>query len=334
MCGSEYKLRDTNCTSRMADMRDGEQEFQCAHYKFSCIVHPSVFLNNNEVYQQFNAIVLFLLKRPRYDRNDGHSWTWRFFYEEESKGEPIPVPTSERKWVSYNIANEMADYPCNFKQQIDKILLALSTKYPAIGSQILISGYDRALYYITKPNPMENTEEIRGMLSRLTELGYMCAQAGHHYEISANGWIRIGELSSDENEINQGFIAMSFANETKEISEAFSDTIRECGYLPRRIDEKEHNNQIVPEIFFEIKRSKFLVVDVTHPNHGAYYEAGYGEALNKQVIVCCKKDSLKNAHFDIAQKNAVIWETIEDLKKCLKRRIEATVGIENRPLLR
>jgi nucleoside 2-deoxyribosyltransferase len=161
----------------------------------------------------------------------------------------------------------------------------------------------------------------------------LCVDNDVYYEITARGWLRIGELSKSKNEINQGFIAMAFKPETAEIGEAFRDAIAECGYIPRRIDQKEHNNQIVPEIFYEIKRSKFLVVDVTIPNYGAYYEAGYGEALNKQVIVCCKQNVFNNGekpHFDIAQKSTVVWKDIEDLKQKLKIRIEATVGLNRK----
>ncbi len=97
------------------------------------------------------------------------------------------------------------------------------------------------------------------------------------------------------------------------------------------IDEKEHNNQIVPEILYEISRSKFVVVDITVPNYGAYYEAGYAQALGKEVIVCCKDSSFrskskkKKPHFDIDQKSMIVWKDEEELIDRLKRRIEATV---------
>ena len=129
---------------------------------------------------------------------------------------------------------------------------------------------------------------------------------------------------------NQGFIAMSFRNETKTISESFKNAISRCGYIPRRIDEKEHNNQIVPEILFEISRSKFVVVDVTYPNYGAYYEAGYAEALGKEVIICCRDKEFNGdsrPHFDIAQKSTIVWKDEDDLENRLYRRIEATVGL-------
>ena len=150
-----------------------------------------------------------------------------------------------------------------------------------------------------------------------------------NYQISAKGWEKISEIKQNESN-NQGFIAMSFRDETKSISDSFKTAIVKCGYIPRRIDEKEHNNQIVPEILFEISRSKFVVVDVTYPNYGAYYEAGYAEALGKEVIICCREDvfnSNQKPHFDIAQKSSIVWKDEEDLENRLYRRIEATVGL-------
>ena len=124
---------------------------------------------------------------------------------------------------------------------------------------------------------------------------------------------------------------MAFGKETENIREDFRVAIEGLNYSIRIIDEKEHNNQIVPEIFYEIERSKFVVVDVTYPNYGAYYEAGYAEALGKQVIICCRKkefDDKENPnrpHFDISQKSMVVWEDEKDLISRLSKRIEATV---------
>lgn len=122
---------------------------------------------------------------------------------------------------------------------------------------------------------------------------------------------------------------MSFSDETRDISQIFSESIKESGYTPMRIDQKEHNNQIVPEILHEISKSKFLVIDLTYPNYGAYYEAGYALGLGKEVIACCRKkefdDPKKKPHFDLYQKNMVVWTDLDDLKQRLIRRIEATI---------
>lgn len=273
-----------------------------------------------EVKRRYNMIYALLLKAPEKEIH-GFKYPFKFFYEESAIGKPI----DEAQKV--NLANSMKDYPKSVMDRVDQCLVNLSRKYPRIGEQISLESNDARLFFCVDDDVIS---EIRSIGSFMRQLKYTDGLSKHI--ITVKGWEKIYELTKRENEMQQGFIAMSFEEKAKSIGKIFAETIDKCGYAVQRIDLKEHNNQIVPEIFFEIKRSKFLVVDVTYPNYGAYYEAGYGEALGKQVIVCCSKaafDSKDRPHFDIAQKSMVIWDDEEDLRKKLHRRIEATVGLNN-----
>ena len=86
-----------------------------------------------------------------------------------------------------------------------------------------------------------------------------------------------------------------------------------ANYKAIRIDEKEHANFIPAEIIFEIKRSKFMIADLTGNRGGVYYEAGFAEGLGIPVILTCKENEIDNVHFDLKQKNILIW-TDENLK--------------------
>ena len=95
------------------------------------------------------------------------------------------------------------------------------------------------------------------------------------------------------------------------------------------MDELEHNNQIVPEMLYQIKQARFLVVDESDCNLGAYYEAGYAAGMGKPVIHICNKARFNDAaHFDVRQVNTIMWtpDDIDDLSRRLAKRIEATVG--------
>jgi nucleoside 2-deoxyribosyltransferase len=251
-----------------------------------------------------------------------------------------------------NVYPLIRDYPKNISEKIDRILLKLSRILPHAGlnaernllsneqlycetsiiarniSNCSLHGKtydDKELFY-------EAYREINTILIFMTNLDYIKLDL-ETISFTYNGWLRVEELIRERASINQGFIAMKFGDDTKFIREAFRTAIQACDYSPQFIDEKEHNNQIVPEIFFEIERSKFLVVDVTYPNYGAYYEAGYGLALKKEVIFCCRDKEFKadnsRPHFDIAQKAMVVWENTDELIEKLKKRIEATVGLNN-----
>lgn len=123
------------------------------------------------------------------------------------------------------------------------------------------------------------------------------------------------------------FIAISFADETKIIREAIKNGIVNAGYEPTIINERIHNQQIVPEIFKQIRDAKFLVIDVSVPNNGAYYEAGYASGLGKEVIFCCKKEIFENEktrpHFDVSQKQMIIWTDERELSEKLSSWIKS-----------
>lgn len=133
----------------------------------------------------------------------------------------------------------------------------------------------------------------------------------------------------DDSKTKKVFIAMSFAENMKEVRKNIERAVKDSGYVPMLIDVKEHNNQIVPEIYKEIEESSFIVADLTGQRGGVYYEAGYAMAKEKPLILSCKKDKKEKPHFDVAQINTIFWQDEEDLYNRLVNRIKATVG-ENR----
>jgi hypothetical protein len=44
------------------------------------------------------------------------------------------------------------------------------------------------------------------------------------------------------------------------------------------------------------------------------------------VILTCKKEDMKNLHFDIRQYNCIDWQSPDELARRLQVRIEAIVG--------
>lgn len=292
---------------------------------FQCTIHPSVWYGEQkEVIKRFHQIYL-QMKKARFIKKYGHNYKYYFFYEEESVGK------NPDNFQKVNVAELMKNYPKSFMDKMEKAIYNLGKRYPIYGYPICEDFEMTHLLYCEGLEYEIYATEVTGTLNILCELGFLGSGnlSGSTYCITAKGWEKVSDMEQMEPN-NQGFIAMAFSEKTKTISESFKKAINKCGYIPRRIDEKEHNNQIVPEILFEISRSKFVVVDVTYPNYGAYYEAGYAEALGKEVIICCREDvfnSNQKPHFDIAQKSSIVWKDAEDLENRLFRRIEATVGL-------
>jgi len=121
---------------------------------------------------------------------------------------------------------------------------------------------------------------------------------------------------------------MAFSDHTKNIREKIRQGIKEAKYEPRFMDEIEHNNQIVPEILYEIRKSKFIIAELTGHNNGAYYEAGYAAGLGKEVIHICSKETFgSDGHFDVKQKSNILWNNENEIPDLLYKRIEATIGL-------
>ena len=76
----------------------------------------------------------------------------------------------------------------------------------------------------------------------------------------------------------------------------------------------------------EIKNSRFVVADATDQRPGVYFEAGYAMGLGLPVLWSVREDDLQNVHFDTRQYNHIVWETPEDLRDQLAKRIAAVLG--------
>lgn len=92
---------------------------------------------------------------------------------------------------------------------------------------------------------------------------------------------------------------MSF-HDTDKLREAIRKGITAAGYVAIFIDEVQHNDFITPELLKHIRDSKFVVVDLTHQNNGAYFEEGYAMGLGKPVIQLCRRGV--QLHFDMPKK--------------------------------
>ena len=132
---------------------------------------------------------------------------------------------------------------------------------------------------------------------------------------------------------SQAFVAMWFGEEMDNIyEEGIEKSIKNTGYKPLRIDRKEDVNKIDDEIIAEIRRSRFLIADFTQGDDGArggvYYEAGFAQGLGITVIRSCRKDIVdeNKLHFDTRQYHHVVWETADELRDGLEKRILALIG--------
>lgn len=140
--------------------------------------------------------------------------------------------------------------------------------------------------------------------------------------------VTLEEVSRDQKESSRGFMAMWFDPSMDQVwEEGFELGIREAGYEPMRIDQKQHVNKIDDEVRAEIRKARFVVADLTGDRGGVYYEAGFAHGLGIPVIFTRRKDSGKT-HFDLRQYNCIFWQdsNLKKLQEDLANRITAILG--------
>ena len=246
-------------------------------------------------------------------------------------------------------------YPKTFAERVDHILLFLNLRIKHIGQRISLNYEETvsALFVDRYEPPIGGTEypqewqlrkqddcidETKYMLDYLVKCSYIKYDFAltvllNNYEaddkkyvyisLTPEGYARVETLQKYTAHGRNVLVAMKFGDDTKALREAIRKGIHAADYFAVFIDEVQHNELITPELLKYIRDSKFVVVDLTHQNNGAYFEEGYAMGLGKQVIQLCKADT--KLHFDIAQKNTIIWGKEDDIPDMLVNRIKATI---------
>lgn len=111
-----------------------------------------------------------------------------------------------------------------------------------------------------------------------------------------------------------GFLALKFGD--AELDRLVADVLKprlfeQLGYEIRDMRDLAQIG-IIDNIMRErIRDAAFVIVDLTHDNAGAYWEAGYAEGLGKPVLYMCKRAKFDDAqtHFDTNHLTTVLWDS-------------------------
>lgn len=302
----------------------------------------SILFDINEIptQEELNKLATYIL----YTKKD--LTICRYYYCSNEKYEDI-VKNEPWKYIKHISPEEVeAWYPRTFAQKIDKILLYLGSNTRYFGQEFRSnnSWEIKKLFFINDLGfSNETTQELKYFANYLFEEKYLEGKRIDRFIISNNGahcnltlspkaLARVDELQKNINNNKDVFVSMAFNPNTNSTREAIREGIKSAEFSEKFLDEIIHNQQIVPYMLRLIRECRFLIMDITEPNYGAYYEAGYALGLGKEVIITCRQDifnkkEYKNPleekalkpHFDILQKQILVWENEEDLSAKLKQ---------------
>jgi hypothetical protein len=120
------------------------------------------------------------------------------------------------------------------------------------------------------------------------------------------------------------FVIMSFKREFRDVFASCKEVCREFRFEADRTDESASLERIVPRIEAGIRRSAFVIADVTESSPNVFYEIGYAKGLGKEVILTAKQGT--ELPFDVDDIPTIFWEIQEDLKAGLRKCLAGLVG--------
>lgn len=214
--------------------------------------------------------------------------------------------------------------PRSVSEQLDRAVQSIERKSKYFGCPVSLRvERDWARLYAHDPTAARSVIEhleSTGLIAKSGALGDI------RFVLTPKGWERAESLRMTRPDSRQGFIAMWFDRDMGDaLTDGFLPAIRDAGYEPVRVDMSEYNGPIDDRVIAEIRRSKFVVADVTGHRQAVYFEAGFAMALGLPVIFTCRADHEQGCSFDTRQYNHIFWDSPGDLRTRLRARIEATV---------
>ena len=337
-------------------------------YGGDCDIYNSILCGQYKFYSEHNDYIRFFEKQK--------TACYLFYHKVAQDKCYLLFPSTIEHWGfskdnKYYIGITERDienwYPKTFAEKADRILLQLAQRSRYDGDQVVLTKQQASLLFFMH-NECTSADwelEFYYILKFYVKNGYFDGFEGADFleyvdaiddtqnpisiTLSSKALDRVSELQKTQSNNKNAFVAMSFHESATEIREAIKLGIENAGYSAELMDEIIHNHQIVPEMLRLILESRFLIMDITQPNFGAYYEAGYAQGLGKEIIVTCQeevfnqkkyecefipkddktcwlKEVATKPHFDIAQKQILVWKDYADLTKKLSEWIKFIIG--------
>jgi nucleoside 2-deoxyribosyltransferase len=73
------------------------------------------------------------------------------------------------------------------------------------------------------------------------------------------------------------------------VEECFRPAVKRTGFELRVLTDAQGAGSIDDQLRSALLASRFVIADLTHGSHGAYWEAGFAEGLGLPVIYTCEK---------------------------------------------
>ena len=116
------------------------------------------------------------------------------------------------------------------------------------------------------------------------------------------------------------------------VATCFVPAVQKAGFELRTLRDAQPCGVIDDQMRVALRNSRFVLADLTHGNHGAYWEAGFAEGLGRPVIYTCRRHEweAQRTHFDTNHLVTIVWDpaNLKPAEEQLIATIRATLPSE------
>jgi hypothetical protein len=158
----------------------------------------------------------------------------------------------------------------------------------------------------------------------------------YRLQLTMRGWEKYAQLKQTRINSRTAFMAMKFGDIQLDdmVETCFKPAIKRAGFELKKLTDEQPAGLIDDQIKAAILSGRFVIADLTHGSHGAYWEAGFAEGLNLPVIYTCEKTvwDEKETHFDTNHMLTIVWDSAKprETGDALTATIRATLRAEAR----
>jgi CheY-like chemotaxis protein len=117
---------------------------------------------------------------------------------------------------------------------------------------------------------------------------------------------RIQKMRSEQ----YAFVAMPFADDMSPIFDQIKRGIERSGFKCVRVDGVAHTGSIHELIYDSVRNSKLVIFLADRKNANAYYEAGFADAMKKEVVIIAT--SVDELMFDVSNRRTITYGSDSD----------------------
>ena len=154
-----------------------------------------------------------------------------------------------------------------------------------------------------------------GVLDAVNSVEMHLANEIMEVDLTLHGWERYEAEQRGQISGGYGFIALKFGDAVLDpfLRDVIKPAVARIGFTLEDMRDAARAGVIDNVMRARIRDAAFVLVDLTHANEGAYWEAGYAEGLGKPVLYLCSKAVFDEygTHFDTNHCTTIKWDAAE-----------------------